>query len=34
VFDLRTGKPKSLPAYAPVDTFEVTVKDGKVKLEI
>ncbi len=26
VFDLRTGKPKSLPAYAPVDTFEVSVQ--------
>ncbi len=24
LFDLRTGKPKSLPAYVPVDTFEVT----------
>jgi len=34
VFDLRTGKPKSLPAYAPVDTFEVSVHDGEVKLEI
>jgi 3-phenylpropionate/trans-cinnamate dioxygenase ferredoxin component len=34
VFDLRTGKPKSLPAYVPVDTFEVTVHDGEVKLEI
>jgi 3-phenylpropionate/trans-cinnamate dioxygenase ferredoxin subunit len=34
VFDLRTGKPKSLPAYVPVDTFEVSVHDGEVKLEI
>ena len=34
LFDLRTGKPKSLPAYVPVDTFEVTVQDGEVKLEI
>jgi 3-phenylpropionate/trans-cinnamate dioxygenase ferredoxin subunit len=34
LFDLRTGKPKSLPAYAPVDTFEVSVHDGEVKLEI
>jgi len=33
-FDLRTGKPKSLPAYVPVDTFEVRVHDGEVKLEI
>ena len=34
LFDLRTGKPKSLPAYVPVDTFEVTVHDGEVKVEI
>ena len=34
LFDLRTGKPKSLPAYVPVDTFEVSVQDGEVKLEI
>ena len=34
VFDLRTGKPKSLPAYVPVETFEVSVHDGEVKLEI
>lgn len=34
LFDLRTGRPKSLPAYAPVDTFSVCVEDGKVKLEL
>ncbi len=34
LFDLRTGKPKSLPAYVPVDTFEVSVHDGEVKVEI
>ena len=34
VFDLRTGKPKSLPAYVPVDTYEVSIQDGEVKLEI
>ncbi len=34
LFDLRTGRPKSLPAYAPVDTFSVRVEDGDVKLEI
>ena len=34
LFDLRSGKPKSLPAYVPVDTFEVTVHDGEVKVEI
>jgi len=31
-FDLRTGRPLSLPAYLPVDTFEVEVEDGLVKL--
>ena len=34
VFDLRTGKPLTLPAYVPVETFPVSVEDGVVKLEI
>ncbi len=34
LFDLRTGKPKSLPAYVPVDTFGVKQDDGEVKVEI
>jgi 3-phenylpropionate/trans-cinnamate dioxygenase ferredoxin component len=34
LFDLRTGRPKTLPAYQPVDTFEVRVEDDEVKLEI
>ena len=34
VFDLRTGKPLNLPAYVPVDTFEVSVADGVIKLEV
>ena len=34
LFDLRTGRPKSLPAYAPVDTFQARTEDGEVKLEI
>ena len=33
-FDLRTGRPLSLPAYEPVDTFPVTVEDGWVKVDI
>ena len=33
-FDLRTGIPRSLPAYEPVDTFPVRVEDGVVRLEI
>jgi 3-phenylpropionate/trans-cinnamate dioxygenase ferredoxin component len=34
LFDLRSGRPKSLPAYQPVDTFEVRNHDGEVKVEI
>ena len=34
LFDLRTGKPKTLPAYEPVDTFEVLVEDDMIKLEV
>jgi 3-phenylpropionate/trans-cinnamate dioxygenase ferredoxin subunit len=33
-FDLRTGKPVNLPAYVPVDTFPVSVKDGLIKIEV
>jgi 3-phenylpropionate/trans-cinnamate dioxygenase ferredoxin component len=34
LFDLRSGRPRTLPAYQPVDTFEVQVDNGDVKLEI
>jgi 3-phenylpropionate/trans-cinnamate dioxygenase ferredoxin component len=34
LFDLRTGRPKTLPAYRPVDTFEVRLEDDEVKLSI
>src|SRR6478752_6994413 len=33
LFDLRTGKPRTLPAYVPVETFPVLVEDGLIKLE-
>jgi 3-phenylpropionate/trans-cinnamate dioxygenase ferredoxin component len=33
-FDIRTGRPLTLPAYQPVDTFPVTVEDGWVKVEL
>jgi 3-phenylpropionate/trans-cinnamate dioxygenase ferredoxin subunit len=33
-FDLRTGKPKTLPAYVPVDTFAVIIEDDTIKLEV
>jgi 3-phenylpropionate/trans-cinnamate dioxygenase ferredoxin component len=34
LFDLRTGRPKSLPAYMPVETFQARIDDGDVKLEV
>jgi 3-phenylpropionate/trans-cinnamate dioxygenase ferredoxin component len=34
LFDLRSGRPLTLPAYVPVETFEVVVEDDQVKLEI
>jgi 3-phenylpropionate/trans-cinnamate dioxygenase ferredoxin subunit len=33
-FDLKTGKPLTLPAYVPVETFDVSVQDGVIKLEV
>ena len=33
-FDLRTGRPLTLPAYVPVDTFPVVVQDDVIKLEV
>ena len=33
-FDLRSGRPLNLPAYAPVETFPVTVEDGVVRVEL
>jgi 3-phenylpropionate/trans-cinnamate dioxygenase ferredoxin subunit len=33
-FDLRTGKPLTLPAYVPVDTFSVVIEDEMIKLEV
>jgi 3-phenylpropionate/trans-cinnamate dioxygenase ferredoxin subunit len=34
LFDLRSGRPKTLPAYVPVETFDVRVEDGEIKLEV
>ena len=34
LFDLKTGKPLTLPAYEPVDTFKVIVEDDTIKLEV
>jgi 3-phenylpropionate/trans-cinnamate dioxygenase ferredoxin subunit len=34
LFDLTTGRPKTLPAYAPVRTFPVTIEDDTITLEV
>jgi 3-phenylpropionate/trans-cinnamate dioxygenase ferredoxin component len=34
LFDITTGKPKTLPAYVPVDTFNVIIEDETIKLEV
>jgi 3-phenylpropionate/trans-cinnamate dioxygenase ferredoxin subunit len=34
LFDLRTGTPMTLPAYAPVETFPVRIEDATIKLEV
>ncbi|MGB2711621.1 MAG: non-heme iron oxygenase ferredoxin subunit [Conexibacter sp.] len=33
-FDLKTGAPLTLPAYAAVETFPVLVEDDVIKLEV
>ncbi|HEV2811698.1 MAG TPA: non-heme iron oxygenase ferredoxin subunit [Solirubrobacteraceae bacterium] len=33
-FDLRSGRPLGLPAYVPVETFPVTVEDGRVRVAV
>jgi 3-phenylpropionate/trans-cinnamate dioxygenase ferredoxin subunit len=33
-FDLHTGRPLTLPAYRPVDTFPVTIDADTIKLEV
>ena len=34
LFDLKTGKPITLPAYVPVDTYPVIIEDETIKLEV
>ena len=34
LFDLRTGKPLTLPAYVPVETFPVTIEEDTIKVEV
>ena len=33
-FDIRTGQALSLPAYQPVEAFEVFVEDGQIKVRV
>jgi 3-phenylpropionate/trans-cinnamate dioxygenase ferredoxin subunit len=33
-FDIASGRPLTLPAYLPVDTFPVRVRDGTVVVEL
>lgn len=34
LFDLRTGRPKTLPAYEPSRTFPVTVNGDEIVMEV
>ena len=34
LFDLKTGRPLNLPAYAPVETFPVVVEGDMIRLEL
>ena len=34
IFDLETGRPKTLPAYEAVLTYPVILEDDKIKLEV
>ena len=34
LFDLRTGRPINLPAYVPVDTFDVLIEDDMIRVEV
>jgi len=33
-FEICTGRPRTLPAYLPVETYRAWVEDGVVKLEL
>jgi 3-phenylpropionate/trans-cinnamate dioxygenase ferredoxin subunit len=34
LFDLSTGRPKTLPAFKPVQTFPIAIEDDTVTLEV
>jgi 3-phenylpropionate/trans-cinnamate dioxygenase ferredoxin component len=33
-FDIRTGRPLTLPAYEPVETYAVSVDDGMIFVDV
>jgi 3-phenylpropionate/trans-cinnamate dioxygenase ferredoxin component len=33
-FDLRTGRPKTLPAFTPVQTFPIAIEGDTITLEV
>ena len=33
-FELATGRPRSLPAYEPVQTYPVSIVDGVVRVDV
>lgn len=34
LFDLTTGRPKTLPAFQPVQTFPIAIEDDTITLEV
>jgi 3-phenylpropionate/trans-cinnamate dioxygenase ferredoxin component len=34
LFDLRTGRPKTLPAFTPVQTFPIAIEGDTITLEV
>ena len=34
LFDLSTGRPKTLPAFTPVQTFPIAIEDDTITLEV
>ena len=34
LFDLTTGRPKTLPAFRPVQTFPIAIEDDTITLEV
>lgn len=34
LFDLRSGRPLTLPAYEPVEPYPVAVQDGMVRVDV